>query len=79
MSDSTSDVSVGILSWYISEGCVIVMEVGDVELVQGYLYYLFTYLYDISMDSRVTRFSTLSSKVRKKEGNNMFFTLLYPM
>ena len=36
--DSTSDVSVRVLFLYISVVCVIVMEVGDVLLVQGYLY-----------------------------------------
>ena len=30
--DSMSDVSVGVLSWYISVGFGILMEVGDVEL-----------------------------------------------
>ena len=58
--DSTYDVSVGVLFWYISVVCVIVMEVGDVELGLGYLYYLFIYLYGIPMDSHVTRLSILS-------------------
>ena len=77
--DSTSDVSVRVLFLYISVGCVIVMEVGDVELGLGYLYYLFIYMYGIPMGSHFTRLSIMSSKVRKKEGDHMCLPLLYPM
>ena len=48
--DSMSDVSVVVLSWYISVGFVILMEVGDVELSLGCLYYISKYLYGIYMD-----------------------------
>ena len=47
---SMSDVSVRVLSWYISVVFGILMEVGDVELGLGFLYSLFTHLYGIHMD-----------------------------
>ena len=34
-------VSVGVLSWYISVGCVIVMEVGSMYLGLGCMYSIF--------------------------------------
>ena len=75
--DSISDVSVGVLSWYISVGFVIIMEVGDVELGLGFLYSIFTYMFGMYMDECVTRFSTLLLMVRKREGNHIFLNLLY--
>ena len=44
------DVSVGVMYWFISVGFGILLELGDVELGMGCLYYLFTYLYGIHMD-----------------------------
>ena len=48
--DSMYDVSVGVMYWYISVVFGILLEVGDLELGIGSLYYLFTYLYGIHMD-----------------------------
>ena len=48
--DSMSDVSVGVLSWYISVVFGILTEVGYVELCLGLLYSLFTHMYGIHMD-----------------------------
>ena len=48
--DSMYDVSVGVMYWYISVVFGILLEVGDLELGIGCLYYLFAYLYVIHMD-----------------------------
>ena len=70
--DSISNVSVGVMSWYIIVGFGILTGVGDMELGLGCLYYLFTYLYGIQVDEYVTRLSNVSSMMIKRRRTECF-------
>ena len=74
-----SYVSVGVMYWYISVVFGILLEVGDLELGMGCLYYLFAYLYGIHMDQHVISLSALSSMAKVNYGDHIFPPLLYPM